>query len=150
MKDNFKIISGDALKKIKKIENDSIDLVVTDPPYNLGLFMKNRSTNLPALRKNHFSGVSWDMLDEKVWKKNMANLFVDLNRVLKKGGGLIVFMSIIKLETIIKIAEKNKFYYKTTGTWHKTNPMPRNKNLHFINSTESWLYFINEKKNRYL
>ena len=55
MKDNFKIISGDALKKIKKIENDSIDLVVTDPPYNLGLFMKNRSTNLPALRKNHFS-----------------------------------------------------------------------------------------------
>ena len=55
-------------------------------------------------------------------------------------------MAIIKLESIIKIAEKNNFYYKTTGIWHKKNPMPRNKDLHFINSTESWLYFTNITK----
>ena len=30
------------------------------------------------------------------------------------------------------------------GIWHKTNPMPRNMNLQFINSTEAWIYFINE------
>ena len=55
-----------------------------------------------------------------------------------------MFMSIIKVETIINLAQKHKFYYKTVGTWHKKNPMPRNMNLHFINSTESWLYFIND------
>jgi DNA modification methylase len=50
----------------------------------------------------------------------------------------------MKIETIIQLAEKNNFYYKTVGIWHKTNPMPRNMNLQFINSTEAWIYFINE------
>ena len=50
-------------------------------------------------------------------------------------------MSIIKLHLIISIAQKYKYYYKTSGIWHKTNPMPRNKDLHFINSTECWLHF---------
>ena len=54
---------------------------------------------------------------------------------------MIVFMAIIKVETIIQLATKHGFYYKTTGIWHKTNPMPRNMNLHFINSTEAWVYF---------
>lgn len=54
---------------------------------------------------------------------------------------MIVFMAIIKVETMIKLAEKNGLYYKTTGIWHKSNPMPRNMNLHFVNSTESWIYF---------
>ena len=40
------------------------------------------------------------------------------------------------------LAEKYGFYYKTTGIWHKTNPMPRNMNIHFVNSTECWIYFI--------
>ena len=60
---------------------------------------------------------------------------------MKKGGSIIVFMAIIKVETVIKLAEKYGFYYKTTGIWHKKNPMPRNMNLHFVNSTEAWIYF---------
>jgi site-specific DNA-methyltransferase (adenine-specific) len=59
-------------------------------------------------------------------------------------GSLIVFMSIIKAGKLVELAEDTKLYYKTTGVWHKTNPMPRNMNLHFINSTEAWLYFVNE------
>lgn len=138
--------NGDSLNEIKKLKDNSVDLILTDPPYNLGLFMKNRSTNLSALRENHFSGKKWDDLEESDWVASMELLFEQLSRVLKKGGSLIMFMAIIKLETIIKIAEKNKFYYKTTGIWHKKNPMPRNKDLHFINSTESWLYFTNITK----
>ena len=60
----YKIYNEDCLKKIKKIPEDSVDLILTDPPYNLGLFMKNRQTNLKALRKNHFSGTLWDNLEE--------------------------------------------------------------------------------------
>ena len=136
----------DALKGLKKLNDDSIDLILTDPPYNLGLFMKKRDTNLSALRNNHFSGKDWDNLDFDDWKENMDELFFQFNRVLKKGGNLIVFMAIIKIETIISIAEKHNFYYKTTGIWHKKNPMPRNMNLHFINSNECWLYFVNLNK----
>ena len=78
-------------------------------------------------------------LDE--WKKSMDDFFESAAKVMKKGGTLIMFMAIIKVETIIGLAEKHGFYYKTTGIWHKTNPMPRNMNLHFVNSTEAWIYF---------
>jgi len=59
---------------------------------------------------------------------------------------MIVFMAIIKVESIIKIAERHGLYYKTTGIWHKLNPMPRNMNLHFVNSTEAWIYFTYKKR----
>tara|TARA_Y100001935_G_scaffold224349_1_gene200476 strand:+ start:1007 stop:1741 length:735 start_codon:yes stop_codon:yes gene_type:complete len=141
-----KLLLGDCLKKLREIEDNSVDFILTDPPYNLGLFMKKRATNLSALRQNHFSGKNWDLLEEKKWKKNMEQLMHELQRVIKDGGSMIMFMAIIKLETVIKMCELNNFYYKTTGIWHKKNPMPRNKDLHFINSTECWLYFVYNAK----
>lgn len=146
MNSNYKLYFGDANEKILSIDSNSVDLVVTDPPYNLGLFMKNRSTNLKALRQNHFSGKKWDHLPEDEWKKNMNFIFSEFSRVLKQGSSMIMFMAVIKVESIIKIAAEHGFYYKTTGTWHKKNPMPRNKDLHFINSTETWLYFTYKSK----
>ena len=55
-------------------------------------------------------------------------------------------MSLLKVSTVIELAQKHGFYYKTTGIWHKTNPMPRNMNWHFVNSTEAWLYFTYKSK----
>ena len=140
------IANGDCLEMMAEIPSGSIDLIVTDPPYNLGLFMKKRGTNLKKLRENHFVGSGWDDLEYEKWITLMERFIQESHRVLKKGGSLIIFMSIIKLEPIINLAQDNKLYYKTVGIWHKTNPMPRNMNLHFINSTEAWLYFVNEKK----
>lgn len=44
-----KIVIGDCLEKMKLLPDRSIDLIITDPPYNLGLFMKNRGTNMAQL-----------------------------------------------------------------------------------------------------
>ena len=61
---------------------------------------------------------------------------------------MIVFMSILRVETLVEIANEFGFYYKTTGIWHKTNPIPRNMNLHFVNSNECWIYFTYKTKTR--
>lgn len=145
MKNNYCVINDNCLEAMKKIDINSIDLVLTDPPYNLGLFMKRRATNLKAMRENFFGAAGWDNLEFDDWKMSMDNMFLELSRIIKEGGSVIMFMSIIKVETIIRLAEKHGFYYKTTGIWHKTNPMPRNMNLHFINSTEAWVYFVYKK-----
>lgn len=145
-KELFQIINGDCLKGMKNIPDKSVDLILTDPPYNLGLFMENRATNLGALRENHFVASGWDHIEQDEWEKNIHQFLEESRRALKKGGSLIIFMAIIKVETIIRLAQAHGLYYKTTGIWHKKNPMPRNMNLHFINSTESWVYFINEGK----
>ena len=140
------LANGDSLKILDKIEEKSIDLILTDPPYNIGKFMHDRNTNMGRLRENHFSAAIWDDLNYEDWLNNMDKFFSSASRVLKTGGSLIIFMSLIKIETIITLAEKHGFYYKTTGIWHKRNPMPRNMNLHFVNSTEAWIYFTYKEK----
>ena len=139
-----KIISGDCIKVMQSIPENSIDAIITDPPYNLGLFMHKRNTNLGKMRENQFAYAGWDNLEYKEWKTSMSKFLTQCKRVLKKRGTLIIFMSVLKVADIVDIAQKKGFYYKTTGVWHKTNPMPRNKDIHFVNSTECWIYFIKD------
>ena len=141
-----RLINGDCLVSMEGIADGSVDLLLTDPPYNLGLFMQERATNLKRMRENYFGAAGWDNLSAEDWAESMDEFFGEAARVVRRGGALIVFMAVIKLETLIGLAQKHGFYYKTTGAWHKLNPMPRNMNLHFINSTESWVYFVNGVK----
>ena len=146
MNEKIYLLHGDCLDEMKNIKTSSVDLILTDPPFNLGLFMKQRGTNLSKLRDNHFSGSNWDNLPYEDWEYLIAEFIKESSRVLKKAGALLIFSSILKVETIVRICQENKFYYKTTGIWHKTNPLPRNMNLHFVNSTESWIYFVLDSK----
>lgn len=111
---NTELHNGDCLEYMKKIPTSSIDLIITDPPYNLGKFMEERDTNLVKMRDNFFGAAGWDDLDYKEWKKSMNKFFHQASRVLKDGGSIIVFMAIIKVETIIQLAQKHGLYYKTT------------------------------------
>ncbi len=146
MNKKINLLHGDCLDEMKNIKTSSVDLILTDPPFNLGLFMKQRGTNLSKLRDNHFTGTDWDNLPYEEWEYLIAEFIKESSRVLKKAGALLIFSSILKVETIVRICQENKFYYKTTGIWHKTNPLPRNMNLHFVNSTESWIYFVLDSK----
>lgn len=141
---NASIAMGDCERLMSQLPDNSVDLILTDPPFNLGSFMHKRGTNLKKMRENQFAYAGWDDLDYDDWIVKMEQFFQQSNRVLKKRGSMICFMSLMKIESIINISERNKFYYKTVGVWHKTNPMPRNMNLHFVNSTEAWIYLINE------
>ena len=121
------LIQSDCIQAMRQLDDNCIDLVLTDPPYNLASFMKNRDTNLNKLRENFFVNAGWDDMDFDDWIQSMDAFFEEAARVAKKGSAMIIFMAIIKVETIIRIAERHGFYYKTTGIWHKTNPMPKHE-----------------------
>lgn len=141
---SYGIYNDDCLKVMSKIQDGAVDLLLTDPPYNLGQFMKSRNAGVFRMRDNHFVASGWDDLEYVEWVEQMQAFFTESYRVLKTKGSMIVFMSLMKLETIISLATEAGFYYKTVGIWHKTNPMPRNMNITFVNSTEAWLYFVKE------
>ena len=65
-----KIIQGDCLEKLKELESNSVDAVITDPPYELG-FMGKKWDN---------SGIAYNV---DMWKECL--------RVLKPGGHLLSF-----------------------------------------------------------
>lgn len=138
--------AGECIEIMRSMADGSVDATITDPPYNLGEFMKGRAHNLGNMRANNFVDALWDNGTSDAWECLMLAMLHEVARVTKKGGALIVFMAAIKVETFVRLAQTAGFYYKTTGVWHKTNPMPRNMNLHFVNSTESWIYFINGAK----
>ena len=46
------LYNQDCIAAMSNVQENSISLVVTDPPYNLGNFMKDRDTNLKKMRDN--------------------------------------------------------------------------------------------------
>ncbi len=43
--DKIKLIEGDAIAKMALMEDESVDLIIADPPYNLGKDYGNKSDN---------------------------------------------------------------------------------------------------------
>jgi len=66
----IKLIQGDCLEKMKDLEDNSVDAVVTDPPYELG-----------------FMGKKWD----NTGIANNVEVWRECLRVLKPGGHLFAF-----------------------------------------------------------
>jgi site-specific DNA-methyltransferase (adenine-specific) len=66
----MKLLLGDCLEKLKELDDNSIDSVVTDPPYEIG-----------------FMGKGWD--DSGI--ANNPELWKEVLRVLKPGGHLLSF-----------------------------------------------------------
>lgn len=94
------LVMGDCLEQMGSVEDGSVDLILTDPPYNLGLFMQNREAGIMRMRDNYFGTAGWDNLEYDQWVDYMGQMFDESARVLRHGGAMIVFMAVIKIESI--------------------------------------------------
>ena len=56
--------------------------------------------------------------------------------ILKKGGNIIIFNDWKNMSYIKDELEKNKCLIKELIIWHKTNPMPRNRDRLYVTSCE--------------
>ena len=70
-----KLYNRNCIDAMKEIEAGTVDLIVTDPPYNLGNFMKNRDTNLQKMRDNFFATAGWDNMEFDEWSTSMDSFF---------------------------------------------------------------------------
>jgi len=74
------LYKGDALWTLKnKIKTESVDLVLTSPPYNLGNSHHNNKKKIVCYADN---------LPEKVYQKKQVDVLQECFRVLKKEGSL--------------------------------------------------------------
>lgn len=81
---NYTLYNGDCLEYIKKLKSSSIDLIVTDPPYNLGKFMENRDTNLGKMRDNFFGIAACREIED------MDTFLARCNDTVKDSRGVII------------------------------------------------------------
>ena len=79
------ILEGDCREWLKQIPDGAIDLVITDPPYNMA-YQSNRRQNGRKLPKIHN-----DNLDKVAWTNLMYQIARECRRVLRDDGHAYVF-----------------------------------------------------------
>ena len=119
--DNYKLLHGDCLERMKEIPDGSVDLILTDPPYNIA-------------RDNNFHTMGRKGIDFGEWDKGFDLFsYIDLlPRVCTKNANVVIFNSWTNLGEIAKYAEAKGFVIKDMLRWEKSNPMPRNRDRRFI------------------
>ena len=154
----MKIYNTDCYEFIKTLEDKSIDLLITDPPYEL---------DLKGQGKNKFCRV-YD--SQRVQLKELINsydieTFANLIIPKMKTLNFYFFCSRTQIYRYIEVyVKKYKLSYDIL-TWHKTNPMPlyhnkymsdtefilffrKNAKIHFDNYEEAKTYFLEPINNK--
>ena len=129
--DSVELHLGDCLEIMKQIPNGSVDLVLTDPPYNIA-------------RENNFSTMGRAGIDFGEWDKgfDLFSYIDQVARVLNKNGSFVVFNDWKNLGDIAKYAESKRFDTKDMIRLEKSNPMPRNRDRRYITDYECAIWFV--------
>ena len=100
---DYKIYQGDCLEVMKNMPNKSINLVIIDPPYNIG--------------KDKWD--KWKTVEEYV--EFMGKVFLEIQRVLKDNGSFYFFhndfLQIVELQNYIN--KNTNFIFKQLLVWNK-------------------------------
>jgi site-specific DNA-methyltransferase (adenine-specific) len=117
-----KVYNIDCLAGLKKMKDESVDLIFTDPPY-----FQYRAKNVKGL-KNHKDVVTEFEFDlyktEEEYLAFLEEVVVECFRVAKPGAAGYLFCGDDFVSYINKIIEKTGFQFRKVIHWHKTNPFP--------------------------
>ncbi len=97
---------SDCLSVLKNMESDSIDSIVTDPPYGIGILGEKWDKSLPA-----------------------AEIWQECFRVLKPGGYILAFSSARTYHHLAMSMEKAGFETQNMLAWLYGNGHPKGANL---------------------
>jgi hypothetical protein len=133
---SIRLLLGDVLDRIKEIEDESVDLIVTDPPYNLN---KNYGNTKDNLFHNDYIEFT------RKWVK-------EAHRVLKKDGTIYIFMGMRYISYLYIILEEElgmKFnswitWYYTQGIGKKKGFSPRHDDILMFNKSDKFKFNLDD------
>ncbi|GAB4498968.1 MAG: site-specific DNA-methyltransferase [Anaerolineales bacterium] len=138
------IICGDSAELLTRIPSDSIDLIITSPPYY-------------QQREYDGGGIGNENAPED-YISALMNIFRECVRVMKPTGS-IVFNVGDKYENSSLLLMPYRFAIAATQecnvtlvnhiTWVKSNPTPRQFRRRLVSSTEPFFHFVKTKQYQY-
>lgn len=141
-----KITCADCMEILKQLPDKCIDLVLTDPPYNISKLNDNRDRsklNSPIMRRNkalNYDFGSWDNMERQEFLDFTKEWLLQCIRVLKDGGTLISFFNKEDISYLGWIGQDNGMRTRTIYTWHKTNPVPSFRKVNYLSACEfAWI-----------
>jgi DNA modification methylase len=116
------IYKTDCLSGLKKIGDETVDLIFTDPPY-----YQNRAKDVKGL-KNHKDVVTEFKFDgytsEEEYLQFIEKVLHESYRVAKNGASGYLWCGDDFVSYINRIVSKAGFQFRKVIHWHKTNPFP--------------------------
>jgi DNA modification methylase len=141
-----KVILGDALDVLRKIESGIFDMVFIDPPYFLQLKKKKlKRWNV----KTDVNGVfdEWDKFSSfEEYDEFIRSILVEVKRVMKENATIWVIGTYHNIFRIGKIMQDLGFWILNDVIWIKNNPMPNWLGVRFTNATETLIWAVKDKK----
>lgn len=125
----YRLIENDCFKVLNEIPDNSVDLILTDPPYNLASYSTgNMKFDWRADRNNDLA--PWDLVP-----LDPMSLVAEFKRILSPKGNIFIFCSYNLIGDYHRVFDPifDTFQFMV---WHKTNPVPNFRKTSFLNSCE--------------
>ena len=152
---HHEVIHADVLNALKTFEDNSFDLVIADPPYNI------ISKNQTILIKDHGlekMGGEWKLFDEN-WDKDglgeyisfTANYLKEVKRVLKPEGSMWIFGTYHNIGLVNTCLRLLEIEIINEVIWFKKNAFPNLANRRLTASHENiiWAHSGTDTKRKY-
>ena len=141
-----RVIVGDCITELTRLQSASVDLVFADPPYNLQL-------ERDLLRPNNtvVDGVddAWDKFASLADYDTFCRAWLgECRRVLKPDGAIWVIGSYHNIFRLGAALQDLGFWIQNDIVWRKTNPMPNFRGKRFTNAHETLIWAARDRKSR--
>jgi site-specific DNA-methyltransferase (adenine-specific) len=148
----IKSLNGNMLEQASEINDDSIDLLLTDPPYNISedgaqpvWIDKETGKNKTTIHNQKFSESfehNWDDVAHDEFLSQIdswANLWF---KKIRKGGTFAIFISDQYVSYLWTAMENAGFEPKRVWTWKKPAAVPFNRQVNPVSACEYVLFGI--------
>jgi site-specific DNA-methyltransferase (adenine-specific) len=145
-------INGDMLEQDSAIQDNSIDLLLTDPPYNISedgaqpvWIDKETGKNKTTIHNQKFSESfehDWDDVEHDEFLEQINDWAKLWFKKIRKGGAFAVFISDQYVSYLWKAMEDAGFEPKRVWTWKKPAAVPFNRQVNPVSACEYVLFGI--------
>mgnify|MGYP000069583707 FL=1 len=155
------IIQGDMLQAIDAVDDNSVDLLLTDPPYNISdrgakpeWFKTNEAgerVNVNHIHSQKFDESfedNWDSQDNNDFKQSMNDWATAWFPKVRPGGTFCIFISDVYVSHLWESLEAAGFEPKRMFSWKKPAAVPFNRRVNPVSGCEYVLFGIKPKGKR--
>ena len=147
-----KIIKGDCIEQMKKLDKGSVDLIIADPPYNLsfGNSIHCEGNNVIAGMGGEWNKVKqdWDSFTLDEYFSFSYAWLSEAKRILKETGSMWVFGTYHNIGIINYVCQLLGLEIINEVIWYKNNSFPNLAGRRLTASHETMLWIHNSPKKR--
>jgi site-specific DNA-methyltransferase (adenine-specific) len=138
-----RIVCGDCFNLIKQIPDNSVNLVITSPPY---------------FQQRDYGGGIGNESTIEAYIEQLAILFHECVRIIKEDGSIVFNIGdkyldssllLVPYRFAIEVTCREPVQLVNSITWVKSNPTPRQFRRRLVSSTEPFFHFVKSDKYHY-